>query len=272
MTDAYVHGYTPAEIQRLHDQARTLEPLLHFDTAFPAGARVLEAGCGVGAQTLAIARRCPQAFITSIDISGPSLASAHDLVKRERLDNVEIVQASLMDPPFPSESFDHVFVCFVLEHLDDPRAAVTALLAQLRPGGSLTVIEGDHGSSLFHPDSADARACIQALCELQRKAGGDAQIGRALYPLLRSSRLENITVSPRLVYADATHPELAEGFVIKTFTAMVAGVRERAIATGLLSPEQFDRGIADLRRTAEVDGSFCYTFFKAWGTKFDHLG
>ena len=37
--------------------------------------------------------------------------------------------------PFDAESFDHVFVCFVLEHLADPVAALARLRRLLRPGG-----------------------------------------------------------------------------------------------------------------------------------------
>ena len=48
----YVHGYRPRENERLHDQAGTLVDLLHADTAYPRGSRMLEAGCGVGAQTV----------------------------------------------------------------------------------------------------------------------------------------------------------------------------------------------------------------------------
>ena len=44
---------------------------------------------------------------------------------------------------------------------------------------------------------------------------------------------------------------------------MVEGVRETAIAAGMTTAEDFDGGIADLYRTAEADGTFCYTFFKA---------
>jgi hypothetical protein len=43
---------------------------------------------------------------------------------------------------------------------------------------------------------------------------------------------------------------------------MVEGVRAPAIDTGLLTQVEFDKGIADLYRTAEPDGVFCYTFFK----------
>ncbi len=49
MTTQYVHGYDQRENARLQDQASTLVELLHGDTFYPAGSRVLEAGCGVGA-------------------------------------------------------------------------------------------------------------------------------------------------------------------------------------------------------------------------------
>ena len=65
------------------------------------------------------------------------------------------------------------------------------------------------------------------------------------------------------MYVDAGRPDLADGFIRKTFTAMIAGIREPAVAAGLLDAERFDAGIADLLRTAEPDGSFHYTFFKA---------
>ena len=46
----YVHGYSERETQRLYEPARILEDILYTGTGFPAKARVLEAGCGVGAQ------------------------------------------------------------------------------------------------------------------------------------------------------------------------------------------------------------------------------
>ena len=50
----YVHGYSEREIERLVDQATTLSELLHHDTFYPPGSLVLEAGCGVGAQTVTL--------------------------------------------------------------------------------------------------------------------------------------------------------------------------------------------------------------------------
>jgi SAM-dependent methyltransferase len=195
MNEPYVHGYDPRENLRLQDQASTLAELLHADTSYPAGSRVLEAGCGVGSQTVTLARNSPNALITSIDI------------------------------------------------------------------------EGDHGSAYFYPHSEAAQRAIQCQVELQRRAGGNAMIGRSLYPLLHKAGYTSIRVSPRMVYVDATRPKFVEGFTKKTFTAMIEGIREPALRAGLLERDIFERGIRDLYRTTEPDGVFCYTFFKAFAEK-----
>ena len=263
MSNAYVHGYESRESRRLQDQASSLVELLHWDTAYPQGSRVLEAGCGVGAQTVTLARNSPKALITSIDVSEASLAQARSAVQAAGIENVTLRQADIFHLPFAPASFDHVFVCFVLEHLARPVEALKALQAVLKPGGSITVIEGDHGSTYFYPESEYARRAVDCLVELQAKARGNALIGRALYPLLTQAGFGGIRVSPRMVYVDSSRPRLVEGFTKNTFTAMIEGVRKPAIEAGLMSAADFDQGVADLYRTAEADGVFCYTFFKA---------
>ena len=143
--------------------------------------------------------------------------------------------------------------------------ALTALRRLLTPQGTLPVIEGDHGSVLMHPDSDDARAAIQCQVSLQQRAGGNALIGRRLYPLLTAAGFDDVRVTPRMMLVDASRPALADGFTRKTFTAMVEGVRTEALAAGMMSPQRFDAGISDLHRTTQADGVFCYTFFKAVG-------
>lgn len=265
MSDKYVHGYDARENERLQDQAGTLVELLHHDTAYPAGSRVLEAGCGVGAQTVTLAQRSPGAQFVSIDVSAASVAEARRRAQGAGVRNVEFRQADIFALPFEAASFDHAFVCFVLEHLARPVEALATLKRLLRPGGTITVIEGDHGSTYFHPDSAAAREAIQCQVELQRRAGGNALIGREVYPLLVSAGFGRVRVSPRMVYVDSSRPRLVDGFTRKTFTAMIEGVREASIAAGLAMPGRFDEGVRDLYRTAEADGVFCYTFFKGVG-------
>lgn len=259
----YVHGYGRRENIRLADQAAALTDLLHRDTGYPPGSVVLEAGCGVGAQTVMLAARSPGSRFVSIDVSQPSLLEARSRVQAAGLTGARFCRADVYRLPFRPASFDHVLVCFLLEHLPRPVAALVALRELLRPGGTITVIEGDHGSALFHPDAEAAHAAIDCLVTLQARDGGDALIGRTLQPLLTRAGFTGVRVSPRIAYADGSRPDLVEAITRRTFTAMVEGVRSRAVDEGLISAERFDEGIEALRRAAEPGGTFAYTFFKA---------
>jgi ubiquinone/menaquinone biosynthesis C-methylase UbiE len=117
----YVHGYSAREADRLADQANTLSELLHHDTIYPPGSLVIECGCGTGAQTVFLAARNPEARIVSVDISADSLAQARARIAAAGYRNVDFHRANLFDLPFGDEHFDHVFLCFVLEHLAEPR-------------------------------------------------------------------------------------------------------------------------------------------------------
>ncbi|MBN1766618.1 MAG: methyltransferase domain-containing protein [Sedimentisphaerales bacterium] len=268
MTDLnYVHGYSPREAVRLADQANTLAELLHHDTSYTPGRKVLEAGCGTGSQTVFLAANSPQADITSMDISPDSLELARQRIDDANITNVKFQQGDIFHLPFADSAFDDIFICFVLEHLPNPLEAVSSLLRILKPGGSLTVIEGDHGSAYFHPDSRLARQTIQCLINLQARMNGNSLIGRELYPLLKKAGLEKVSVSPRMVYVDAGKPQWVEGFTKNTFTAMVEGVREQALASGMMDAQSWDQGIKDLYRTTQPDGTFIYTFFKGTGFK-----
>ena len=267
MDGSYVHGYDSRENRRLQDQANTLVELLHFDTAYQAGSLVLEAGCGVGAQTVTLAQNSPNASFISIDICKNSISKAKRAIESAGFSNVQFQQADIFNLEFEPQSFDHVFVCHVLEHLSRPDSALAVLKSLIKVGGTITVIEGDHGSTYFYPDSKAAHIAIQCQVELQRRAGGNAMIGRQLYPLLTKTGFDAIHVSPRMVYVDSGKPDLVEGFTKNTFTAMIEGVRDDALRAGIVDQAIFDNGIRDLYRTTEADGVFCYTFFKAFAAK-----
>jgi SAM-dependent methyltransferase len=240
--DKYVHGYSDRETQRLHDQAGSVRDLFHRDTTYPAGSKVLEVGCGVGAQSVTLARNSPDATFASFDISFEH--------------NVSLHRANLFATPFRSETFDHLFVCHVVEHQAEPVAALMCLRELLRSDGSITVIEGDHGSCYFHPviegdhgscyfhpESDESLRAWNCLIEVQARLGGNSLVGRELYPLL--TKAGNNTIIP-----------------------MVAGVRMQALEMGLIDAVAFDKGIQDLYDlAASKDGAFCYTFFKGTGRK-----
>jgi ubiquinone/menaquinone biosynthesis C-methylase UbiE len=263
----YIHGYSAEETRRLQDQARTIAELLHHDSRWEDGALVLEAGCGVGAQTRIISVANPSVRFVSVDISEKSLTFAADTINNLNVTNVEFRRADVSELPFEDESFDHVFVCFLLEHLGNPEAVLKELKRVLRPQGTITVIEGDHGSAFFYPESPVARKLIQAQVSLQQRGGGNANIGRELYPLLMRVDFADVTVVPRQVYVDDEKQEMLQAFVRDTFTAMIKGIGDEAISQELVTKDELEAGLRDLYKTAEGNGTFSYTFFKAKASK-----
>lgn len=265
----YVHGYSDKEAVRLYDQADTLAEILHHDTRYAPGSRILEAGCGTGAQTVYLAKNSPDAFFTSVDISIDSLNAARKRIEKLGNSNVLFKQADIFNLQFEYESFDHIFVCFVLEHLKNPASALTELKKYLKKEGSITVIEGDHGSYYCHPRSSEADLAVKCLIDIQESLNGNSLIGRELYPLIKKAGFNNIKVSPRMVYVDSSRPELVEGFTKNTFIAMVEGIKEKAISMNLIDKKTWKKGIMDLYRSTLDNGTFCYTFFKGTGWKTD---
>lgn len=264
----YVHGYSSRETQRLQDQSGILEELLHSDTQYPAGSKVLEAGCGVGGQTILLTKRSPEAEFTSIDISPVSLDQARQLIEDEGVANVNFEQANILDLPFEDETFNYIFVCFVLEHLSEPLEALAGLKRVLIKGGTLTVIEGDHGSCFWCPETPASLRVWDCMIRAQQYLGHDPLIGRRLYPLLRQAGVDVQYVNPRWVYADELNPGLLDGMVNKIIVPMTQTAREKSLEMGLIDEETWNRGIADLENSGvPPEGTFFYTWFKAVAVK-----
>ena len=72
-------------------------------------------------------------------------------------------------------------------------------------------------------------------------------------------------VEQRVAYADDCRPDWSAAFTLRTFAAMVAGVRAPLLAAGLVAPpERLDEARRGPRCAAEPNGRSCYTsFFKA---------
>ena len=159
--------------------------------------------------------------------------------------------------------FDHLFVCHLLEHQVEPASGLKAIRKHLKPGGTVTVFEGDHGSCYFYPPSEDALMAWNCLIEVQRRLGANSLIGRELFPLITDAGFAQVRVEPKMVYIDQSRPELMESFVHKTIIPMVEGVRDNALEMDLIDASTWHNGISDLHRIRHLEtGIFCYTFFK----------
>jgi SAM-dependent methyltransferase len=264
----YVHGYSDKEMGRLRDQSQIIEELLHGDTSYPAGVSVLEAGCGVGAQTAILTRRSPEAEFTSIDMSRESVLQACKLNGGLHTSKVRFLQSNIYNLPFADSCFDHVFICFVLEHLENPLKALSEIKRVLKSGGSVTAIEGDHNSFIWQPETPESHLVWESLIKIQSGLGQDPLIGRRLYPLLKAAGFDVLNVSPKYVYADGNNPQLKSLGLNKILIPMIESVKQQAFDRNLVDPPTWDKGINCFRQASESDEStYFYTWFKALAIK-----
>ncbi len=102
----------------------------------PAGARVLDLGCGAGLDSLSAAGRSgPRGSVVGVDFSAAMLARAHEALSEAGLSNVVFCRADAEALPIKSGSMDVALVNGIF-NLNPSRTAIFRELARvLRSGG-----------------------------------------------------------------------------------------------------------------------------------------
>jgi ubiquinone/menaquinone biosynthesis C-methylase UbiE len=104
------------------------------------GSELLDAGCGVGANSLRIARR--GFTVRAVDFSDAVLEPARQNVRAHGLeDRIQVERADLLALPYDERAFTHVVCWGVLMHVPDIARAVAELARVTASGGAVAVNE-----------------------------------------------------------------------------------------------------------------------------------
>jgi len=114
----------------------------------PAGARVLDVGCGTGLLTSRIAQRHPQVEVIGIDASRPMIRVAE---RKRASANCRFQQALGEDLPFPDRSFELVSSALFFHHVDLElkQQTLQEIRRVLKPGGQLLIADMDRPYTLL---------------------------------------------------------------------------------------------------------------------------
>ena len=227
----YVLGhYLKGEGKRLVLMSELLDPMhrryLESLDVIKSGARTLEVGCGNGSISAWLARQvAPDGRAVAVDLD-LSLVHVH-------LPNLELRKVDVMTGPVEPGSFDLVTARAVLHHVADAERAIANLVASLRPGGAILLIEPD-----FLPvtiaEPPEVREFWSGWLAWSRASGINYQIGRTLAPRLAAMGIEKIGGTAETAIYNGTN------LWADYWTQTVKELREDLISSGKLSAALVD--------------------------------
>lgn len=224
---------------------RLAEPFLDF-CGCSDSETILDAGCGTGSLTFALAHRAKNLRIQGLDLSPAYIEHA---TLRNREPNIAFRVGDLCALPFADAGFDRVLSLLVLHFVPDTERAVAEMRRVARPGGTVAATVWDiRGGVVANRIFFDAAATLD-------RAGNERRARNYTRPMTRPGELAAAWRSAGFV--DVRETMLAIRMEFASFDDYWApyvgkdGPAAEYVAT--LSPAQQDR-LRELVRHAYVDG------------------
>jgi SAM-dependent methyltransferase len=242
----YIHGVHEEEQRRLAELNRlTNAPFLQY-LALSSADRVLEVGSGLGLLANEAAQHAPQGCVIGVEFAPEQIGSARVLQA-----NVAFTRGDGRHLPFAEGHFDVVYCRYVLEHVADPVTVLREMRRVLRVGGRALAQENNMRMVEFDPDCPRFEALLPQFCELQRRLGGDAFVGKRLYALFHAAGFRDIQLS----YQPEIHPADSPTFRpwVDNFIELIRGASTQLLAHSLAEPAAIEGAMQELRELRQRD-------------------
>ena len=226
--------------------------------ALEPGVTVVDVGSGVGEVVARLARSVgPTGRAVGVEPNPALRALAEERARAEGTVSAMFVDGLAGDLPFDDGSVDALTCERVLQHVDDPDAAVREMARVLRPGGRMTLLDSDWATSLMHPGDRDVVARYQAFSWTQWP---NPFSGRRLRGQLRAAGLD---VDPDVGSSALVLPD--EALRAGGLVAQGAGP---AVEAGAVTRDELDTLFAELDAALDRGDAFVsVTMFAAVGRK-----
>lgn len=237
LADGYIHGFNLTEQDRLFKQARVHEEVIFSQVDFSGCEKLLEVGSGVGAQTKILLERYPQSHIQCLDAS----SAQADRAKQALSDEVDSGRVSIqvgdaLHQPFKEDSFDGAFVCWLLEHVQNPIDVLREARRVLKSGGIIYCNEVFNSTFYVHPYSPATLKFWMEFNDYQWSLKGDPFVGGKLANYLMAAGFQNVTTKVLTHQYDNRTPKKRAAFLDYWANLLLSGA-DNLLATGRVTPE-----------------------------------
>src|SRR5262245_46109692 len=230
------------------------------DVGIPPGSLCLDVGCGGGDVTLEIARTVgPTGRVIGVDLDETQLEIARRECAEQGATNVAF-EARDVAAWEPERLFDMVYARFLLTHLSDPGALLSALHRHVRPGGAIVVEDIDYRGHFAEPACPALDRKVDWYTRTVHNRGADPNIGPRLPGLLRDAGFVDVCLKLH-------HPVALEGGMKLLACVTLETIAEAVLGDGLATQEELDQTIAELWAFARDPHTVLGgpRVFQAWG-------
>jgi ubiquinone/menaquinone biosynthesis C-methylase UbiE len=263
---------TKTYIKQLQESDPLREPVLRDiirSLELPEGSRGLDAGCGIGLQTVLLAEAVgPAGRITSVDISPEFLHVARKMVVESNLsERITFQEGNIHNLPADDDTFDWLWSadCAGYPTEDDPLPLLQELARVVKPGGTVAVLA--YSSQQFLPGHPMLEARLNATCS-------------ALIPYLRGKNPASIFTRALGWFHEAGLEEPSAHTFVGTVHAPLSGDIRQALVVfcdmlwGVRQPETSQEDWDEYQRLCRPDspdfilhcpdyyGFFTYSLFQ----------
>lgn len=255
----YLHGYTKEEQQRLIDQARVLAPYIYEGVDFSQKKKLLEVGCGVGAQTEILLKKYPQLEIHGVDVSEQQLDLARERLGsyissgRLRLTAADATRLETIQ----DSGFDCVYVCWFLEHVYEPTKVLESIQKVVGKGVMISITEVNNSSLFVDPYSPSILEYWNQFNDYQWAIKGHPFIGLQVANLIHSAGYSEIQTFPRHFLFDSRKPEEKKQF-LKYFFGIFKSANDILVKKGRIHHELIHAVERDFDAAGENEMSVFY--------------
>jgi len=214
LAEGYIHGFTKGEQDRLYSQARVHEEAIFTPVDFRGCKNILEIGSGVGAQTQILLERFPQTQIQCVDASKDQVTRAREALKIPiKQGRVKVDQADALHLPYRDNSFDGAFICWLLEHVQNPVGILAEAKRVLKSGGVIYCNEVFNATFYVHPYSPATLKFWFEFNDYQWSLKGDPFVGGKLANYLMAAGFQNVTTKVLTHQYDNRSPKKRAAFI-----------------------------------------------------------
>jgi len=206
---------------------------------------LLDVGCGPGTITLDFAEKLSSGTVVGIDSSEGIITKVLEGVSPSGEKNCSFKIGDAYNLDFGDNSFDIVHAHQLLQHLQDPIAALREMHRVVRPDGIVAIRDADYGGMIWSPSNPRLNEWMDMYQNMTRKNNVEANAGRFLFSWASQIDFSSISVSSS-TWTFAT-PETREWW---------GGLWAERIQKSTFSEQVLSLGLADQQKLDELSQAF----------------